>query len=108
MFVMTKQAVLFRRPDGETFRAPNGYVGAVPDWVAETKQFKRQVAAGKFVASQTSKDKDMEDAEKAGKKAEKKDEKKKNQVKPQSGDNVDAPDAETEGTAEAADKATEE
>lgn len=104
MFVMTKQAVLFRRPDGKTFRAPNGYVGAVPDWVTETKQFKRQVAAGKIVASQTSKDKDMEAAEKAGKKAGKK----KDQVKPQSGDNVDAPDAETEGTAEAADKTTEE
>lgn len=72
MFVMTKQAVLFRRPDGETFLAPNGYVGAVPDWVTETKQFNRQVAAGKIVASQTAKDKDMEAAEKAAKKGGKK------------------------------------
>lgn len=63
MFVMTKQAVLFRRPDGETFYAPNGYVGAVPDWVTETKQFLRQAAAGKIVVSQTSKDKDLEVAE---------------------------------------------
>lgn len=63
MFVMTKQAVLFRRPDGETFYAPNGYVGAVPDWVTETKQFQRQAAAGKIVVSQTSKDKDLEAAE---------------------------------------------
>lgn len=69
MFVMTKQAVLFRRPDGETFYAPNNYVGAVPDWVTETKQFQRQAAAGKIVVSQTSKDKDLEAAEsKAAKK----------------------------------------
>ena len=69
MFVMTKQAMLFRRPDGETFYAPNNYVGAVPDWVTETKQFQRQAAAGKIVVSQTSKDKDLEAAEsKAAKK----------------------------------------
>ncbi len=67
MFVMTKQAVLFRRPDGETFYAPNGYMGQVPDWVAKTKQFQRQVAAGKIVASQTAKDKDMDAAQQAAK-----------------------------------------
>ena len=65
MFVMMKQAVLFRRPDGETFYAPNGYMGQVPEWVTKTKQFQRQVAAGKIVASQTAKDKDMDAAQKA-------------------------------------------
>lgn len=65
MFVMTKQAVLFRRPDGETFYAPNGYMGQVPEWVTKTKQFQRQVNAGKIVASQTAKDKDMEAAQQA-------------------------------------------
>ena len=46
MFVLTKQAVLFIRPDGERFAVPNGYMGDVPDWVAKTKQFRRQVADG--------------------------------------------------------------
>lgn len=109
MFVMTKQAVLFHRPDGETFRAPNGYVGAVPDWVAETKQFKRQVAAGKIVASQTSKDKDMEAAEKAGKKAGKKKDQGKAQGKVETGsESGDATAAEPVEAAESADEATEE
>ena len=104
MFVMTKQAVLFRRPDGETFRAPNGYVGAVPDWVTETKQFNRQVAAGKIVASQTAKDKDMEAAEKAAKKGGKK----KDQAKPKNGENGGENAPEAVDTAESADEATKE
>lgn len=62
MFVLTKQAVLFIRPDGEQFSAPNGYMGNVPDWVAETKQFRRQVADGKIVATESISDKAMQDA----------------------------------------------
>lgn len=108
MFVMAKQAVLFHRPDGETFRAPNGYVGAVPDWVTETKQFKRQVAAGKIVASQTSKDKDMEAAEKAGKKAGKKNQGKAQSKAETGSENGDMSASEPEETAESADKVTEE
>ena len=104
MFVMTKQAVLFRRPDGETFRAPNGYVGAVPDWVTETKQFNRQVAAGKIVASQTAKDKDMDAAEKAAKKGGKK----KDQVKPKNGENGGESAPEATDPAESADGAPKE
>lgn len=104
MFVMTKQAVLFRRPDGETFRAPNGYVGAVPDWVTETKQFNRQVAAGKIVASQTAKDKDMDAAEKAAKKGGKK----KDQVKPKSGENGGESAPEATDPAESANEAPKE
>lgn len=104
MFVMTKQAVLFRRPDGETFRAPNGYVGAVPDWVTETKQFNRQVAAGKIVASQTAKDKDMDAAEKAAKKGGKK----KDQVKPKNGENGGESAPEATDPAESADEEPKE
>ena len=104
MFVMTKQAVLFRRPDGETFRAPNGYVGAVPDWVTETKQFNRQVAAGKIVASQTAKDKDMDAAEKAAKKGGKK----KDQVKSKNGENGGESAPEATDPAESADEAPKE
>lgn len=62
MFVLTKQAVLFIRPDGERFAAPNGYMGDVPDWVAKTKQFRRQVADGKIVATESITDKAMQDA----------------------------------------------
>lgn len=62
MFVLTKQAVLFIRPDGEQFSAPNGYMGNVPDWVAKTKQFRRQVADGKIVATESITDKAMQDA----------------------------------------------
>ena len=57
MFVLTKQAVLFIRPDGEQFSAPNGYMGNVPEWVADTKQFRRQVADGKIVATESITDK---------------------------------------------------
>lgn len=104
MFVMTKQAVLFRRPDGETFYAPNNYVGAVPDWVTETKQFNRQVAAGKIVASQTAKDKDMEAAEsKAAKKGKGKGGKKPEPApeNPESGEGEPEPAPETEDEPEA-------
>lgn len=104
MFVMTKQAVLFRRPDGETFRAPNGYVGAVPDWVTETKQFNRQVAAGKIVASQTAKDKDMEAADTAAKKGSKK----KGQTDPENGKHGGEKAPEVADTAESAPEATKE
>lgn len=62
MFVLTKQAVLFIRPDGEQFSAPNGYMGNVPEWVAGTKQFRRQVADGKIVATESISDKAMQDA----------------------------------------------
>lgn len=104
MFVMTKQAVLFRRPDGETFYAPNNYVGAVPDWVTETKQFQRQAATGKIVVSQTSKDKDLEAAEsKAAKKGKGKGGKKPEPApeNPESGEGEPEPAPETEDEPEA-------
>ncbi len=70
MVIMTKQAVLFLdRKTGREFRAPNGYIGNCPDWVTETRQFKEMVDDGKIVASSTSKDKDLDAADK---KAEKK------------------------------------
>lgn len=99
MFVMTKQAVLFRRPDGETFYAPNNYVGPVPDWVTETKQFQRQAAVGKIVVSQTSKDKDLEAAEsKSAKKGKGKGSKKPEPApeNPESGEGEPEPAPETE------------
>ena len=109
MTILTKQAVLFIREDGKQFQAPNGYIGPCPDWVTETKQFKRQVAAGKIVASQTSKDKDMEAAEKAGKKAGKKKDQGKAQGKVETGsESCNATAAEPVEVTESADEATEE
>ncbi len=71
MVIMTKQAVLFR-DHGEKFRAPNGYLGTCPDWVAETRQFKEMVADGMIVATESTSDKAMDKAaEKAAKKSKK-------------------------------------
>lgn len=71
MVVMTKQAVLFM-DHGEKFRAPNGYLGTCPDWVAETRQFKEMVADGMIVATESTSDKAMDKAaEKAAKKSKK-------------------------------------
>lgn len=73
MFIMTKQAVLFHRPDGAKFAAPNGFMGSAPDWIGETRQFREQVADGKIIVTETTKDKEVqkaaEKAEKASKKA---------------------------------------
>lgn len=71
MVIMTKQAVLFM-DHGEKFRAPNGYLGACPDWVTETRQFKEMVADGMIVATESTSDKAMDKAvEKAAKKSKK-------------------------------------
>lgn len=73
MFIMTKQAVLFHRPDGVKFAAPNGFMGSAPDWIGETRQFREQVADGKIIVTKSTKDKEVqkaaEKAEKASKKA---------------------------------------
>ena len=63
MTILTKRAVLFIR-EGEQFRAPNGYIGQCPEWVAETRQFKEMVADGMIVATESTKDKDLASAEK--------------------------------------------
>ena len=68
MFIMTKQAVLFHRPDGVKFAAPNGFMGSAPDWIGETRQFREQVADGKIIVTETTKDKEIQ---KAKEKAEK-------------------------------------
>ena len=71
MVIMTKQAVLFM-DHGEKFRAPNGYLGACPDWVAGTRQFKEMVADGMIVATESTSDKAMtKAAEKSAKKSKK-------------------------------------
>lgn len=61
MFVLARQAALFIKPDkSESFSISNGFMGTVPEWIAETKQFKRMVAAGLIVASESTKDKDIQ------------------------------------------------
>lgn len=71
MVIMTKQAVLFM-DHGERFRAPNGYLGTCPDWVAETRQFREMMADGVIVAAESTSDKAMDKAaEKSAKKSKK-------------------------------------
>ncbi len=70
MVIMTKQAVLFM-DHGEKFRAPNGYLGTCPDWVAETRQFKEMVADGMIVATESTSDKAMDKAAEKAKKSKK-------------------------------------
>lgn len=70
MVIMTKQAVLFM-DHGEKFRAPNGYLGTCPDWVAETRQFKEMVADGMIVATDSTSDKAMDKAAEKAKKSKK-------------------------------------
>ena len=67
MVIMTKQAVLFM-DHGEKFRAPNGYLGTCPDWVAETRQFREMMADGVIVATESTSDKAMDKAAKKSKK----------------------------------------
>lgn len=62
MFIMTKQAVLFHRPDGVKFAAPNGFMGSAPDWIGETRQFREQVADGKIIVTESTKDTVVEKA----------------------------------------------
>ena len=52
MFIVTKQAVLIYSPDRkQTFKAPNGYMGAAPDWLSKAKQFQRMVKVGTIVVN---------------------------------------------------------
>lgn len=70
MTILTKQAVLFSA-NGEKFRAPNGYLGQCPDWVAKTRQFKEMVADGMIVATESASDKAMDKAAEKAKKPKK-------------------------------------
>lgn len=70
MTILTKQAVLFSA-NGEKFRAPNGYIGKCPDWVAKTRQFKEMVADGMIVATDSTADKAMDKAAEKAKKPKK-------------------------------------
>lgn len=70
MTILTKQAVLFTA-NGEKFRAPNGYLGQCPDWVAKTRQFKEMVADGMIVATDSTADKAMDKASEKAKKSKK-------------------------------------
>lgn len=70
MTILTKQAVLFSA-NGEKFRAPNGYLGQCPDWVAKTRQFKEMVADGMIVATESTADKAVDKAAEKTKKSKK-------------------------------------
>ena len=70
MVIMTKQSVLFSF-NGEKWRAPNGFIGKCPDWVANTRQFKEMVADGMIVATESTSDKAMDKAAEKAKKSKK-------------------------------------
>ena len=95
MFILARQAVLFFSKDqSEKFRIPNGYVGPVPEWVAETKQFQRMAADGTIAVSGSARDKALEKAgETADKKAQKAKERRKETKKGEfAGEDASGPD----------------
>lgn len=79
MVIMTKQAVLFSA-NGEKWRAPNGFIGKCPSWVSKTRQFKEMVSDDMIVATESTSDKAMNNADK---KAEKKGKNNKGGKKPE-------------------------
>lgn len=62
MFVASKRNVIIPSPDGaEAFPIPAGYLGNVPDWVAETTYFQALVRDGKIGVPDSHKDRDVEE-----------------------------------------------
>lgn len=72
-FVVSNRNIVIPSPDGrQRFKLPRGFMGAVPDWAAETAYFKALVADGKLVVSASKSDKDLEKERKAAERARKK------------------------------------
>lgn len=60
MFIVSKRNVLFRSGDGElNHGVVAGYMGIVPDWVADTDLFKDMVSDGLIVVTKSARDKDV-------------------------------------------------
>lgn len=72
-FVVSNRNIVIPSPDGrQRVRLPQGFMGAVPDWAAETDYFKALVADGKLVVSASKSDKELEKERKAAERARKK------------------------------------
>lgn len=72
-FVVSNRNIVIPSPDGrQRVPLPRGFMGAVPDWAAETDYFKALVADGKLVVSASKSDKNLEKERKAAERARKK------------------------------------
>jgi hypothetical protein len=72
-FVVSNRNIVIPSPDGRRrVRLPRGFMGAVPDWAAETAYFKALAADGKLVVSVPRSDKELEKEQKAAGRARKK------------------------------------
>lgn len=72
-FVVSNRNIVIPSPDGrQRVRLPKGFMGAVPDWAAETDYFKALVADGKLVVSASKSDKELGKERKAAERARKK------------------------------------
>lgn len=70
MFVVSKRNIILPGPNGEKFHMPKDYMGPVPAWAEDSTYLKALEADGKIIISASSKDKDIDAAER-GKKGKK-------------------------------------
>lgn len=72
-FVVSNRNIVIPSPDDrQRVRLPKGFMGAVPDWAAETDYFKALAADGKLVVSASKSDKELEKEREAAEQARKK------------------------------------
>ena len=62
MFVNSKVNLLVRE-NGQQYLIPAGYIGEIPDWVAETWLVQKALEGGDLVTPEGKKDKDLEAAD---------------------------------------------
>ena len=72
MFISCKQKFIVKRADGTWYTIPNGYLGDIPDDVAQSRTVQLAIKGGQIVTPDSHKDKDIEAAEAKPKKAKKK------------------------------------
>lgn len=64
MIIVANRNIIIPSADGsQAFPVSRGYVGPVPEWVTITAYFKALVKDGKIAVSDTTKDKDIAEAE---------------------------------------------
>ena len=68
LFVVANKRFKVRRADGSPYVIPQGYVGTIPDDVANEWIIQTALTDGSIVSSESTKDKDIEQAAEAGKK----------------------------------------
>ena len=66
MFITSSKSYAARRADGTLYRIPRGFVGNIPDDIAESDIVKLALKDGSIVTPETKKDKDIDKALVAG------------------------------------------